>query len=192
MEQQLIKNKTSYFEIKKSQFYGYVYQVTSLSEVNQYLATIRLQHPKATHVCFAYIIHQDGVYAKYDDDNEPSKTSGFAIYNLLTQMHIINILAISVRYYGHVKLGASGLIHAYSRSIKLCCDNNLEPFCKQYLYTIQFAYCHQKEVTYWLNTQQAIIIKKQFLPTAIILEISCSHLLNPNKNFFENFALKNK
>ena len=192
MDQQLIKNKTSYLEIKKSQFYGYVFKVTSVKEVTKYLTQIKNMHPKATHVCFAYIIHDHGVYAKYDDDNEPSKTSGYAIYNLLMQMHLINVLAISVRYYGHIKLGANGLIHAYSNSIKLCCENNIEVYHEQYIYLVEFSYHHQKEVNYWLTNEQAIIINKQFLATSIIYEISCDHLLTAWPNFFINFTLKNK
>ena len=148
MDQQLISNKTSYYEIKKSQFYGFVFKVTSLNEVNKYLVQIKQNHPKATHLCFAYIIHHHGVFAKYDDDNEPSKTSGYAIYNLLMQMHLINVLAVSVRYYGHIKLGANVIIHAYSYRIKLCCENNVEPYHDQYEYILEFGYDHQKEINY--------------------------------------------
>ena len=192
MDQQLIKNNTSYFETKKSQFYGYIFKVTSIDEATKYLTAIRKQHPKATHVCFAYIIHHNGVYAKYDDDNEPSKTSGYAIYNLLMQMHLINVLAVSVRYYGHIKLGASWLIHAYSNSIKLCTENNVQPYQEEYLYTLEFSYDHQKEVNYWLSNEQATIINKQFLATSIIYEISCNHLLTTNPSFLINLTLKNQ
>ena len=190
MDQKLIKNNTSYLEIKKSQFYGYVFKVTSIKEVNNYLMAIRKQHPKATHVCFAYIIHHNGVYAKYDDDNEPSKTSGYAIYNLLMQMHLINVLAVSVRHYGHIKLGASGLIHAYSSSIKLCCENNIESYCEEYYYTLEFGYDHQKEINYWLSSEHAIITNKQFLATNILYELSCNHLLSCNFNFSYKLTLK--
>ena len=190
MNQQLIKNNTSYLEIKKSQFYGYVFKVTSLTEDNNYLTEIRKQHPKATHVCFAYIINHNGVYAKYDDDNEPSKTSGYAIYNLLMQMHLVNILAISVRYYGHIKLGASGLIHAYSTSIKLCCENNIEPYHEQYCYTCEFGYNCQKEINYWLSNEHALIVNKEFLATSICYELSCDHLLTNNFNFSCKLTLK--
>lgn len=190
MDQQLIKNKTSYLEIKKSQFYGYVYKVTSLSEITKYLTDLKKQHSKATHVCFAYIINHTGIYAKYDDDNEPSKTSGYAIYNLLTQLHLINVLAVSVRYYGHIKLGASGLIHAYANSIKLCCENNVEPYSEQHEYILEFGYHHQKEINYWLNNEHACIINKQFLPTHITYEISCNHFLTNNWNFLTKLTLK--
>ena len=191
MDQQLIKDNTSYFEIKKSQFYGYVFKVTSINEVTNYLNVIRNQHPKATHVCFAYIIHHDGVFAKYDDDNEPSKTSGYAIYNLLMQLHLINVLAVSVRYYGHIKLGANGLIHAYSNSIKLCCENNIEPYHEQYEYVLEFAYHFQKDVNHWLSNEHAIITNKKFLANCIIYEINCDHLL-ANHDFLMKLTLKNK
>jgi putative IMPACT (imprinted ancient) family translation regulator len=81
---------------------------------------IKAIYEGATHYCYAYIIDN---FKKTFDDKEPSKTAGFPILNVLEKEQINHVLCIVIRYYGGIKLGANGLIRAYSNSVKNALDN---------------------------------------------------------------------
>lgn len=107
---------TSTTIIQKSEFICNVFPVNNVDEANQILANIRKKHYDATHNCYAYIIGNGAEYAKYSDDGEPSQTAGVVIYDVLKKNELTNVLAIVTRYFGGIKLGAGGLVRAYSSS----------------------------------------------------------------------------
>lgn len=99
-------------EIKKSTFIGLSYVVNSAEEVANILDKIRQENLSATHVCFAYKIGENE--QKFDDDGEPQGTAGKPILECITKKNLCNILVVVVRYFGGIKLGAGGLVRAYS------------------------------------------------------------------------------
>lgn len=99
--------------IKNSRFICYLYHVEDIEEINDNLDYLSKKYKDATHICFAYIL--DG-REKYSDDGEPGGTAGVPIMDVLKKNNIINILAVVVRYFGGTKLGAGGLIRAYSKA----------------------------------------------------------------------------
>lgn len=105
-----VKNE---IEISKSKFITYLFKVDNIDEVNNYLQKTKNEYKDATHYCFAYII--DG-NIKCSDDKEPNKTAGAPILNVLQKNDLNHILCIVVRYFGGIKLGAGGLVRAYSTS----------------------------------------------------------------------------
>lgn len=111
-----IKNE---IEINKSRFITLLYVVHNKDEVVQYLDTTKNNYPDATHYCYAYIIDN---LEKASDDGEPSKTAGAPILNVLKQKKLNHVLCIVVRYFGGVKLGAGGLVRAYSNSCSLALE----------------------------------------------------------------------
>ncbi len=104
-------------EIKHSKFIGILLPIDTKEELKPQLQKIKEQYPGATHYCYAYIIGQE---KGFSDDKEPSKTAGFPILNLLEKKKLNHILAIAVRYFGGIKLGANGLIRAYQNCIQTC------------------------------------------------------------------------
>ena len=102
---------TSTITIQKSEFICHVFPVNTVEEANTYLANIRKN-------CYGYIIGNNGEIAKYSDDGEPSQTAGVVIYDVLKKNDLTNVLAIVTRYFGGIKLGAGGLVRAYSGSTK--------------------------------------------------------------------------
>ena len=103
--------------IKKSTFICTLIPVNSVEEANSHLKEIRKKYYDATHNCYSYIINQNGtVQIKSSDDGEPSKTAGVIILDVLQKQQLTNILAIVTRYFGGIKLGAGGLVRAYSSS----------------------------------------------------------------------------
>lgn len=101
-------------KIKNSNFITYLFYINSINDILLNIKRIKELHPKATHHCYAYVL---GNICKYSDDGEPSSTAGAPIMNVLKKNNLDNVLAIVVRYFGGIKLGASGLVRAYTLSI---------------------------------------------------------------------------
>ncbi len=99
--------------IEKSRFITYLKRVDSINEADEYLSQIKKKHYDATHHCFALII--DGSQ-RSNDNGEPSGTAGVPILEVLKKNDINNTICVVVRYFGGVKLGAGGLVRAYSSS----------------------------------------------------------------------------
>ena len=102
-------------EIKKSNFIGYVAHCEDEQEAIDFIDEIRRLNRQATHNCYAYIIGDNKLTQRYSDDGEPQGTAGIPILEVLKKEDLTNICVVVTRYYGGVKLGASGLIRAYSK-----------------------------------------------------------------------------
>lgn len=100
--------------IQKSEFIAHIYPVNSLEEINDLLTKTRKKYYDATHNCYAYVLGENGEIVKCSDDGEPSQTAGVVIYDVLKKNQLTNVLAIITRYFGGIKLGAGGLVRAYS------------------------------------------------------------------------------
>jgi uncharacterized YigZ family protein len=103
-------------EFKKSKFIGYVYNVNDASAVKNIIDELRKEHKKATHICYAYKIMGENYAEKANDDGEPNGTAGKPILNVINKQNLSNILVVVVRYFGGVKLGAGGLVRAYTKT----------------------------------------------------------------------------
>lgn len=99
------------YEIKKSKFYAFNYEVNSIEEIKQIIDDLKNEHKKAKHIVYAYKI--DGIEKKFDD-GEPSGTAGMPLYNIINKKDLNHILIVVVRYFGGIKLGAGGLLRAYN------------------------------------------------------------------------------
>ena len=97
--------------IKKSRFIGCVQPVDGRPAALAIVAGLRLQHPGAAHVCWALLA---GGQSAAVDDGEPSGTAGRPMLDVLRHQGLEGVLATVVRYYGGVKLGAGGLVRAYT------------------------------------------------------------------------------
>ena len=111
------KNYKCEYEIKKSVFISTLIPVSNLEECQERLKEIRKEYYDATHNCYSYIINNSGSYIiKNSDDGEPSKTAGIVIYDVLKKQNLENVLCVITRYFGGIKLGAGGLVRAYSKA----------------------------------------------------------------------------
>lgn len=106
-------------DIKKSRFIAFLSPAKSRQEALAFVQAKRLEYPDASHHCSAFVI--DAGVAGFDDDGEPSGTAGRPMLNVLQHKHIENIVAVVVRYFGGIKLGAGGLVRAYSASVQEAC-----------------------------------------------------------------------
>ncbi|MCI9585601.1 MAG: YigZ family protein [Bacilli bacterium] len=135
--------------INKSRFITVLVNVNSKDEVNAFLDKYKGVYKDATHYCFAYVI---GGYSKCDDDGEPSGTAGMPILNVLQNNDLTNVLCIVIRYFGGIKLGAGGLVRAYSKSASECISNTeVVSLVSGFDMMIEFEYENIKQIDYILK-----------------------------------------
>lgn len=152
------KDVENIIEIKKSKFITKLYKINNVDEVNNILSIINKEFKDSTHICFAYILPNT---EKCSDDGEPSGTAGLPILNVLKKKNLTNILAIVIRYFGGIKLGAGGLVRAYSNSITetLKLTPKIE-LIEGYLVEIEFSYDKLKLIDHLLNNKN--IVEKKY------------------------------
>jgi uncharacterized YigZ family protein len=102
-------------EIKKSRFISCVTRARSPEEAFDFLSAIK--EPKATHHCWAYRI---GELYRFSDDGEPGGTAGRPILAAIEGQGLDEVMAVVIRYYGGIKLGAGGLVRAYGNTTSEC------------------------------------------------------------------------
>ena len=102
--------------IEKSRFLTYSAHVESEAEAKAFVAEIRKAHSLATHVCYAFVADKTGNLQRFSDDGEPQGTAGVPILEVLKARKLFETAVAVVRYFGGIKLGAGGLVRAYSSS----------------------------------------------------------------------------
>lgn len=149
-------------EIKKSRFIARLYVVSSKEEVKARLDEVRAIYPDARHHCWAYVI-AGGSSAAMSDDGEPSGTAGKPILSVLQHKRITDSLIVVSRYFGGIKLGAGGLVRAYSKSAQRVVDvtSFVSPRKKNY-YDLSFDFAVEQQIRHWLSQIQGEVEQLQY------------------------------
>lgn len=135
--------------IKNSRFICYLYKIKNIEDISLFLNNLKNEHKDATHHCYAYIL--DNI-KKSSDDGEPSGTAGIPILKVLENNNLNNILAVVIRYFGGIKLGAGGLVRAYTKSVtNTLSKDNIISLSKGYNLDIEFTYNQIREIDYLLK-----------------------------------------
>ena len=108
--------------IQKSRFICALSRVETEQEARDTIAARRKAHFDARHHCSAYILGQRGEIMRSSDDGEPAGTAGVPMLEVLKHREITNVVAVVTRYFGGIKLGAGGLVRAYSASVSAAID----------------------------------------------------------------------
>ena len=171
--------------IKNSKFITCLHSISKKDDVLNILDDIKKQYPKATHYCYAYIIND---YKKASDDGEPGGTAGMPILNVLEKEKMTSLVAIVVRYFGGIKLGAGGLVRAYSSSVR----EALKKVDKILLIEgvqveIVIPYEKQNELNYILKNSE--IIDKNFTDK-IRYTVNCSDDILEKLNIYSHVVVK--
>lgn len=104
--------------ISKSRFIAYIKPVSTENEAKAFIDAIKTKHKDATHNCSAYTVGPEMNIQKANDDGEPSGTAGIPMLEILKKLEIHNVCVVVTRYFGGIKLGAGGLIRAYSGAVR--------------------------------------------------------------------------
>lgn len=107
--------------INKSKFYAFAYPIVCEEDIAKILANLKDKYGDATHICYAYSLSSPRL-ERADDNGEPSGTAGKPILELIKKRGLENILIAVVRYFGGIKLGAGGLVRAYTSASNLVVD----------------------------------------------------------------------
>lgn len=152
------ENVVSEIYIKRSRFITFLFRVDSINDIEEKLLFLSNKYNDSTHICYAYIL---GGIKKVSDDGEPSGTAGMPILNVLDSKKLDHILCCIVRYFGGIKLGANGLIRAYSNCTSSAIAlTNIIQLIPGKLCRISFEYCDTKSIDVLLN--DCIIVDKSY------------------------------
>ena len=111
----IVKDFRQEIVIEKSRFICTLKKVNSEAEAQEFIKAIKKEFWDATHNCSAYIV--DEMAQRYSDDGEPSGTAGLPMLEVLRKNKLTNTAAVVTRYFGGIKLGAGGLVRAYTNSV---------------------------------------------------------------------------
>lgn len=135
-------------EVKKSRFIACAGFADSREKAMALLDKARQDYPDARHHCWAYII-ENGRSAAASDDGEPSGTAGKPILNVLQHKHLSEIMVVVVRYFGGIKLGAGGLVRAYSGATQAVINELVVQVPEKYEdLVVECAFAHEAQLRY--------------------------------------------
>ena len=150
-------------EIKKSRFICHVKRVYSEEEARDFITAIKKEHYKATHNCSAFIIGERSEIKRTSDDGEPSGTAGVPMLGVLENHNLTNLCVVVTRYFGGIKLGAGGLIRAYTGSVALAVKEiGIIEIKEQAGIAIQMSYAQYKEYSNFLKEHNLIELETNF------------------------------
>lgn len=108
--------------INKSRFITTLVPVENAEQAFEEIKKISKKYSDATHNCYAFISNRENTEQRFSDDGEPQGTAGIPMLEVLKKRNFRMLLAVVTRYFGGVKLGAGGLVSAYSRSVAEALD----------------------------------------------------------------------
>lgn len=150
--------------IKGSRFIAHFKRTTNEEEALLFIQSIKKEHWKATHNCSAFLIGENDEWQRAMDDGEPSGTAGVPMLEVLKKQQLKNITVVVTRYFGGTKLGAGGLVRAYTQAVV----DGLQAIgivtCQlQTILQVTIDYASVGKLEYYLETQQIPIVDKLFL-----------------------------
>lgn len=149
-------------EIEKSRFICYLKRVNNKEEAEEYIQKIKKLHYKATHNCSCFSLF-DPSYQKCSDDGEPQGTAGVPMLETIKKANINNVVAVVTRYFGGIKLGAGGLIRAYSNAVSKAINEASLLRIKMYdHYEIEFDYSLINVLEKYFNQNNIKVINKDY------------------------------
>lgn len=153
------------YEIKKSRFIAWAAYAPSREDALQLLEEARQQYPDARHHCWAYLLGnpQSATSAAMSDDGEPSGTAGKPILNVLQHKGVGDVMLVVTRYFGGIKLGAGGLVRAYSAAAQQCMEQlQVEAHVAEVVLTVTCDFAKEQQVRHWSDKLQGRIENCQY------------------------------
>ena len=172
--------------IKKSRFICTMKRTESIEEAQNFITEISKKYRDATHNTFAYTIGLNDDQVKASDNGEPSGTAGIPELKALQLMNLKNVTAVVTRYFGGIKLGAGGLIRAYSNSVTEAAEAIGVVRCVlQQDVSFDIPYNRIDEIHHYLETNN-IFVASQDYTTAVTITVSLD--LGYIKNFEQDLT----
>lgn len=150
-------------EIKKSRFLCYLHKCFTEEDAKAFILQIKKQHPNANHHCYAFLMGSQNELQRSNDDGEPSGTAGLPTLECLMHRELSDVVAVTVRYFGGIKLGAGGLIRAYSKSVANALDHAiLTQKQKRLIYQLSFSYDLIGKLDHYFRQNEITVLEKTY------------------------------
>jgi len=120
----LQKTSEGLFKDRGSRFLGFAFPVSTVEEFMERLDELKKKYHDARHHCYAYVLGEEGLEFRANDDGEPSNSAGAPILGQLRSAGLTNAGVVVVRYFGGTKLGVGGLVAAYKTAAAGAINNN--------------------------------------------------------------------
>jgi uncharacterized YigZ family protein len=162
------------YEVKKSRFITRLFSVNNREQAMEALAQARTDYPDARHHCWAYQIGPptSPSLAAMSDDGEPSGTAGKPILNVIQHKDIGDAMVIVIRYFGGIKLGAGGLVRAYSQAAQQAYDEGkTELRVELDEFKLQCDFAEEQAIRHWLAQHKGEIINTDY-QQAVLMTIA--------------------
>nr|WP_257610692.1 YigZ family protein [Oenococcus oeni] len=172
------QNSTKELIIKKSRFIADIYPLKEEQEAKKIIENVRKKNPNANHVVFAYTVGLNREIQRMSDNGEPVGTAGKPVLDVITKNNLINVLITVTRYFGGIKLGAGGLIRAYSQSASQTIENaQLATLVNYDRLQLIFDYSLIDKLKYFIEKQKAVVMETNYqakVQAVILVETSDS------------------
>ncbi len=159
----IAKNTSFEMVIKKSRFICSIGRVETEEAAQDFIAQVQAANRKATHNCFAYMVGDNDQVQRESDNGEPSGTAGVPILESLQLAKLHNVVAVVTRYFGGIKLGAGGLIRAYSNvTTNAIHQAGLVQRVIQTAVDITVSYAQHDKLLYFLKEQEVEVANEEY------------------------------
>ena len=173
--------------IKNSRFISFAYYVESIDDIKNIINKLSIEYKDYTHLVYAY---KFGMHEKAIDDGEPGGTAGAPILEVIKKNDLTNILIVVIRYFGGIKLGAGGLIRAYSKSAReVLKDMEFLEYVEYVYYRVSACYDDLKLLNTLTNKYD--VIKKDF-NEEIVYDVKIEKEFDDVLSVFEGTNIKIK
>ena len=157
------------FVINRSRFITTLVPIENMEDAEAKIALISKKYSDATHNCYAFISNTMATEQRFSDNGEPGGTAGVPMLEVLKKRGVYMTLAVVTRYFGGIKLGAGGLVSAYSRGVAEALDNaHLVENVYSEIVTVDTNYTVYKKVESYLIEAGARIIDTAFSDKVVL------------------------
>lgn len=188
------QNTEVLYKDKASKFIAFAFEVRTDSEIRERLKTIKDEHPKANHHCYAWRLGAAKTNYRINDDGEPKGSAGKPIFAVIQSFDLTNVLIVVVRYLGGTLLGIPGLINAYKTAANDAVAQSIiiEKSITE-IYTLQFGHEVINIVMPKLKQKGINILLQQFGEQSIIqFEVEKAIAQKVISELTGNYLLKDK
>ena len=187
----ITKNTSFEMVIKKSRFICSIGRANTEEAAQDFIAQVQTANRKANHNCFAYMIGDKDQVQRESDNGEPSGTAGVPILESLQLAKLHNVVAVVTRYFGGIKLGAGGLIRAYSNvTTNAIHQAGLVQRVLQTAVDITVSYAQHDKLLYFLKEQQVEVANEAYgvdvTVTIFVDQAACDDWIDQLTNRFND------
>lgn len=150
------------YKERGSRFLAFSFPFDDPLKLKGIIQTLKKEHPKANHFCYAYKVGVDGNKFRSGDDGEPSGSAGKPILNQISSKELTDILIVVIRYFGGTLLGVPGLINAYKSAASMCIQ--VIPTIRKpllFIFKIEFDYTNLNEISTIIKQNNCTIIHQE-------------------------------